>query len=412
MINRRALSFKILLVGAVGAFVCGAVFSLMPRAAMALAAPVPGAPLAAGTFKPSKEQLDGFKIAPVQLMSFRTEQSTDGAIANNDETTTLVFSPYSGPVAKLYAKPGDVVKKGAPLMAIAASEFVQGQNDLVTSAGTLATARAQLNLSQAAEQRQHELLLAKAGAQKDWLQSELDLSTAQNSLRSAEIGLNAARNRLRILGKSDREIKLLETEPNSDKMAPEALVRAPIGGTVIARQVGLGQYLQSAAGGAVNPVFTIGNLSSVWLVANVREDDSARMQLGQALEVQVPAWPQRLFKARVTWIAPSIDPLTHRLAVRAEIGNRDGALKPMMFASFHIQTGAAIDAIGVAQSAIVHEGLEAHVFVAGNDGSLALRPIHTGRSSGAMVEVLDGLSAGERIVTSGALFIDRAIESQ
>lgn len=347
-------------------------------------------------------------MEPVKEMSFVGELITDGTIAYNDETTTPVFSPYSGRVAKLFGKPGDVVVKGAPLMAVEATEFVQGQNDLATAVGALNTANAQVTLTRASEKRQHELYLAKAGALKDWLQSQADLATAQNALRTAEIALGSTRNRLRILGKSDAEIHALENAPNAQAVTSEAIVRAPIAGTVTQRQVGTGQYIQSSAAGATNPVFTIGNLSTVWLVANVRETDAPLMRVGQPVELSVLAWPERKFQAKLAWVAPAIDPTTHRLPVRAEVDNRDGALKPMMFATIRILTGDQATAPGVPLSAVVYEGAEAHVYVARDDGALALRSIQTGRVNGEAVEVSAGLVAGERIVTSGALFIDRA----
>ncbi|MFI4939223.1 MAG: efflux RND transporter periplasmic adaptor subunit [Burkholderiales bacterium] len=365
------------------------------------------AQVAPGAFRPSKGQLEALKIAPVQLLSFRTEQITDGNIATNDDTTTQVFSPYSGHVTKLFAKLGDTVQKGTPLMAVEATEFVQGQNDLIAAVAALNTAGAQVKLTEATEKRQHEMLLAKAGAQKDWLQSQADLATAQGNLRSAEIALAAVRNRLRILGKTDAEIAALEATPVLQRTSPEALVRAPIAGTVILRQVGIGQNIQSAAVGASNPVYAIANLSTVWLIGNVRETDAPLMKLGAPVEVQVPAWPNRVFKARLTWISASVDPNTRRVPVRAEVENRDGALKPMMFATFHIATGDTVTSPGVPNSAVVYEGSDAHVFVALADGSLALRPIKVGRINGNMAEVTGGLKAGEKIVTSGALFIDR-----
>ena len=98
------------------------------------------------------------------------------------------------------------------------------------------------------------MLLAKAGAQKDWLQSQADLATAQGNLRSTEIALAAVRNRLHILGKTDEEIAALEATPVLQRTSPEAIVRAPIAGTVILRQVGIGQNIQSAVAGASNPV--------------------------------------------------------------------------------------------------------------------------------------------------------------
>ncbi len=286
---------------------------------------------AAGTFRPTREQWAGFKIEPVLLVSFRPEQVTEGNIAIDDDLTTPVFSPYSGRVIKLIAKLGDYVEPGAPLFAIQASEFVQAQNDLITALANLQTARSQLAQAQTNEKRGHDLYLAQGGALKDWQQAQTDLVTTQNTVRSDDIALAAVRNRLRILGKADKEIASLEAQP-TQKLDPVTIVSAPIGGTITQRQIGLGQYINSTAGGASNPVYTIGNLSTVWLIANVREADAPLMRIGQAVEVHVLAFPGRVFQAKISWVAPSIDPNTHRLSVRADVENPDGALKPRMFA--------------------------------------------------------------------------------
>jgi cobalt-zinc-cadmium efflux system membrane fusion protein len=365
---------------------------------------------AAGTFRPTREQWAGFKIEPVLLVSFRPEQVTEGNIAIDDDLTTPVFSPYSGRVIKLIAKLGDYVEPGAPLFAIQASEFVQAQNDLITALANLQTARSQLAQAQTNEKRGHDLYLAQGGALKDWQQAQTDLVTAQNTVRSDDIALAAVRNRLRILGKADKEIASLEAQP-TQKLDPVTIVSAPIGGTITQRQIGLGQYINSTAGGASNPVYTIGNLSTVWLIANVREADAPLMRIGQAVEVHVLAFPGRVFQAKISWVAPSIDPNTHRLSVRADVENPDGALKPGMFANFSIITGEAQTAPAVPQSAIVYEGDTAHVWVAGDDGTIAARSVRTGQIADGMVEILAGLSPGEKIVTSGALFIDRAAGS-
>jgi len=365
---------------------------------------------AAGTFRPTGEQWAGFKIEPVRLVSFRPEQVTEGNIAIDDDLTTPVFSPYSGRVIKLIAKLGDYVEPGAPLFAIQASEFVQAQNDLITALANLQTARSQLAQAQTNEKRGHDLYLAQGGALKDWQQAQTDLVTTQNTVRSDDIALAAVRNRLRILGKADKEIASLEAQP-TQKLDPVTIVSAPIGGTITQRQIGLGQYINSTAGGASNPVYTIGNLSTVWLIANVREADAPLMRIGQAVEVHVLAFPGRVFQAKISWVAPSIDPNTHRLSVRADVENPDGALKPGMFANFSIITGEAQTAPAVPQSAIVYEGDTAHVWVAGDDGTIAARSVRTGQIADGMVEILAGLSPGEKIVTSGALFIDRAAGS-
>jgi cobalt-zinc-cadmium efflux system membrane fusion protein len=351
------------------------------------------------------------KIMPVAVVSFHSQQITDGKIATNDDTTTPVFSPYSGRVTRLIAKAGDFVKQGQPLFAIEATEFVQAQNDLVTATSGLKTAEAQLKLAQANEKRQHDVYDARGGALKDWLQSQSDLVNAQGAHRTAEIALAAVRNRLRILGKTDSEIGAIETAPDTMKMNAEALMPAPVGGTVIQRQISVGQYINSAANGASNPVYAIGNLSSVWLVANVREVDAPKMRVGQAVEVKVLAYADRTFKAHLIYVGAVVDGTTRRVTVRAEVENTDGALKPEMFASFRIITSDDSVAPGVPEMAVVYEGDTAHVWVARDDGRILLRPIKVGRTMDGMVEVLDGLKPGDKIVTSGTLFIDRAADN-
>jgi cobalt-zinc-cadmium efflux system membrane fusion protein len=360
-----------------------------------------------GTFRPTELQWRGLKLAPVTMMTFRPERVTEGTIAVDDDLTTPVFSHYSGRVIKVIAMLGDVVEPGAPLFVIHASEFVQAQNDLITALANLQSARSQLKMAQTTEKRTHELYLAQGGSLKDWQQAQTDLITAQNTVRSDEIALHAVRSRLRILGKSEQEISSLEAEP-TQKLEPVATVTAPVRGTITQRQIGVGQYINSEATGATNPVYTISDLSTVYLIANVREVDAPLMNIGLPLEVHVLAYPDRVFKGKVSYVAPSMDPNTHRLPVRADVENPDGALKPGMFANFSIITGEASTAPAVPQEAIVYEGDSARVWVAGEGDTLALREIRPGRTSDGMVEVRAGLSAGEKVVTSGTVFIDRA----
>ncbi len=402
--QRRRLRLTAIVAGAAAALVMGVIgWGLLHPLGSRAAAPEP-TKAEPGTFRPTPAQLAGFTIEPVRLVTFRSERVTDGNIALDNNLTTPVLSPYSGRVVRLIVRLGDQVERGAPLFAVEASEYVQAANDLITAVAAFQTAQAQLAQAQTNEKRAHELYLAKGGALKDWQQSRTDLAAAQNALRSAEIALAAVRNRLRILGKSESEIAALEAQP-TQKLDPVALVTAPIAGTVTQRQIGLGQYIQS---GGDTPVYTIGDLSTVWLVANVRESDAPLMRIGAAVAVTVPAYPGRVFDAAISWVAAGLDPNTHRLPVRADVANPDGALKPQMFANFTIITGAPVTAPAVPPSAIVYEGNTARVWVAHDDGTIAARAVTAGRTQNGLVEITNGLSAGEKIVTRGTLFIDRA----
>jgi cobalt-zinc-cadmium efflux system membrane fusion protein len=350
-------------------------------------APVGGPPPPPGTFRATAQQMKTLTVTSVGTHDFVSEERTEGKIAVNGDRSTPLFSPYSGRVTRVIAGLGDVVRQGAPLAIVEATEFVQAQNDLNTAA-------AQVKLARINEMRKHGLYDAKGGSLQDWQQAQTDLV-------AAETALDSVRNRLRILGRTDAQIAELES---SKQMSPVATLTAPIAGVVVDRQVGPGQFLQS---GGATPVFTIADPSSVWLLANVRESDVGLVRLGQSVEVRVPAYPERVFKARITYVAAIIDSNTHRLPVRAEIDNRDGALKPEMFASFRILTSEATLSPAVPDMAVVYEGNSAHVWVVSGDGLLSYRTIRAGRINDGLIEVLDGLKPGEKIVTKGGLFIDQ-----
>ncbi len=362
-------------------------------------------------FKPTEAQWAGFKTAPVRLVAFSASQVTDGKIAIDDDLTVPVFSPYTGRVTKLFVKAGDQVKAGDPLLSIQASEFVQAANDLVAALASDRTTRAQLVLAATTEKRQHELYLVQGGSLKDWQQSQSDLTNAKGAVSSAEVGLGAVRNRLRILGKGDREEAAMETAIDPVRFSPEAVVAAPISGTIMQRQVGVGQNIATQAGNGTTPIITIGDTSRVWLVANAREMDAPQIHIGDRVEVRVLALPGKVFSARITYVAAGIDPVTHRLPIHAEIANVEGLLKPEMFASFRIITGQATQSPAVPETAIVYDSEGAHVWLVGADKTLVIRQVKLGRNDGGLTEVLDGLAAGDTVVVSGAVFIDRAAEA-
>jgi len=392
---RRALpvpkQLQIVLLIALGA----AAILLLGWGASRLSAAQPAQPLAPPTADNSlhltPSQLSSLTVNTVARLGFRSEEIADGRIALNSDTATQVFSPYSGRVIRVIAGIGQHVRKGAPLYSIDASEFAQTQSDLLN-------ANTQLKLTRIAEERRHAAFDSKGGSLQDWQQAQADLAAAQTAVDSV-------RNRLRIFGESDEQIAALE---RVNTPSPVTVVTAPIDGVVTDRQVGPGQYLQS---GNSTPVYTIGDLASVWLVADVREVDAPLVAIGQEIEVRVLALPGRVFKAKLTSVGSAVDPVTRRVPVRATLENSDGKLKPQMFATFSIITSGESDALAVPEEAVVREGEAARVWVIKGANDLALRQIHIGRVNNGMIEVLDGLQPGDRVVTRGSLFIDRASQA-
>ena len=354
------------------------------------------------TYKPTPTEWASLTVEPVTKRTFRAEHVTEGKIAVDEDRSTPVFSPYTGRVVKLLVKPGDTVKQGQPLFVIEAADTVQAQNEFITAINGLNKAKSALDLAQLQDTRAKDLFEGKAVPQKDYEQAQATFVQAQSDMRSAQTALEAARNKLKILGFSDEAIKAFQQKGTLD---PNTTVYSPIAGTVVQRKIGPGQYISS---GASDPVYVIGDLSEIWLVAFVRETDAGVVSIGQDVSFSVLSLPSHPFKARIDYVAAAIDPNTRRLLVRATVDNKEGLLKPEMFANVTIYSGGDHKAVGVPKEALIYEGEQVHIWVAHDDKSIELRRIKTGLTNGNLVEVDGNLKPGEQIVTRGSLFIDRA----
>ena len=207
------------------------------------------------------DQMHQLQVVKVETFPFRTQRSAIGQIGYNEDASTSVLTPFSGRVIRLIAKLGDQVKKGDPLLEIDSPEQLVPQNDFITAQAAQRKARSQLDLAKIAEKRVRDLHEGKAAPAKDLQAAEAQLASAEHDLRSADTTFEAARVRLRILGRTDEEISKLE---ESRTLTRVTTIPAPINGTVVARKVGPGQYVKSDSGEAL---YTIADLSTMWLLS-------------------------------------------------------------------------------------------------------------------------------------------------
>ncbi|UQD75514.1 efflux RND transporter periplasmic adaptor subunit [Bradyrhizobium japonicum] len=356
----------------------------------------------AQNFTPTPSEWATLTIEPVKAKTFRAEYVTEGKVAVDEDRSTPVFSPYAGRVTKLLAKPGEMLKQGQPLFTIEAADTVQAQNDFIAAMTAQNKAKSAIDLADIQFRRAKDLYEGRAIPLKDYQQAETTQVQAQNDVRSSGTALEAARNKLRILGFTDETIKTFQEKGVIDR---EITIYSPISGTVVQRKIGPGQYVNS---GASDPVFVIGDLSTVWLTAFVRESDAAAVCIGQDISVNVMALPGHPLTAKINYVAAAIDPNTRRLLVRATIDNKDGLLKPEMFANVTIYSAGDRAAPAVPKQALIYEADKVRIWVAREDKSVELRQIKTGLINGNLVEVTSNLKPGEQIVTKGSLFIDRA----
>ncbi|WP_264048769.1 efflux RND transporter periplasmic adaptor subunit [Methylobacterium flocculans] len=369
----------------------------VPTNAAGPAAPAPGTP-----FILTPDQLAAITVVPVEQRLFFEEIRTEGKIGVDEYQATPVFSPYPGRVVTIFARSGEQVKKGDRLFSLQANEMVQAQNDYLAALNVLNKTRSQLNLSQTAEKRLRDLYESRVTTLRELQNAQNDLTSTTNDARTAEVGLEAVRNRLRILGLRDDEVANLQ----KGSINPETAINAPLSGTIIQRKIGPGQYVGSGGG---DPSYIIGDLTKVWLIAQLREPDAARVDLGDRLEFRVLAFPDKVFEGRINYIGASVDPATRRITVRADIDNPQTLLKPEMYASVRIINERESLSQSVPRAAVILEGAKASVWVLGADNAVESRRVKTGIIDGGNIEILDGLKAGERVISRGSLFIDRML---
>ena len=352
------------------------------------------------TVRVTADQMHQLDIVKVELYPFRVQKFAVGQIAYNEDTSTAVMTPFSGRVTRLIAKIGDQVNRGAALFEIDSPEVVQPQNDFVAAVAAGNKARSQLELARIVEKRLKDLYEGKAAPLKEWQQAQDKLVAAENDVRSTQIALEAARVRLRIIGFTDQEVAALKEKGTVRRSTP---IPAPIDGTVIVRKVGPGQYVRNDSGEAL---YVIADLSTMWVKAQVPENDIPLMRVGHEVEVRVSALPGRVFKARITAISAATDLTTRRIVVRSEVPNPDRALKSEMFASFKIVTGDDEHSPAVPVDAVIREGDIAVVWVEDEPMLFRRRRVSLGSEQEGRVQIRSGLKAGDLIVARGAIYVD------
>jgi cobalt-zinc-cadmium efflux system membrane fusion protein len=398
-------------VTALGAAVCAALVFVVPRfggqRVVSAEAPIQEPAKNGDVVKVSADQMHQLEVVTVANSAFRVLRPAIGQIAFNEDASTVVLSPFSGRVTRLIARIGDAVKRGDALFEIDSPEVVQAQTDLIAAVQALEKSKSQLALAKRTLERQSGLLADKATSQREHDQARADYAAAESDAKTVEGTLAASRNRLRVLvGRSNEEVARVERER---LINPLVTINAPIEGTVISRKIGPGQYVRSDSG---EPPYAIADLSTMWLKANVPENDIPHVRVGQELEVKVTALPDRVFKARIVAIGAASDSSTRRVVVRSEIANPDGALRSEMFATFKIVTSNGEPTPSVPVAAVIWEGESPVVWLEREPMHFERRRIRAGLEQEGRLQVLAGLKQGDLVLGRGAIFVDNEWRSK
>ncbi len=367
----------------------GAAEADLPTAAPpAIATAADGTPTVALT----DAQAKSVTVEPAPQRQFPQEKTAFGSIDFNEDMSVQVFTPYQGRILEAFPVLGDTVTKGQILFTIESPDLIQAESTLIAAAGVL-------DLTARALERAKDLYEKQALAQKDLEQAESDQMTAEGALK-------AARDAVRIFGKTEAEIDRMVKLRQIDK---SLVVPSPVAGVVTARNAQPGLFVQPA-----NPPapYVVSDLSTVWLLANVDESDAALYRVGQDVKVSVLAFPNRLFTGKISRISTAVDPNIHRLLVRSEVPDPNHELRPGMFANFVISTGAPITAVGAPLESVIREpdGTQT-VWVTTDRRHFTQRVVTIGIESDGYREIVSGLRPGELIVTKGALILDNIVNN-
>ena len=338
----------------------------------------------------SESQLAAVKVEPVALRDFPVEKEAVGSIDFNEDMATQVFTPYQGKIISLFAEVGSDAKKGQTLFTIDSPDLLAAESNLIAAAGVLdLTSR---NLA-----RLQELYRTRAVSQAQLEQAISDQQTAEGNLR-------AGRDAVRIFGKSDAEIDKIVADRLAD---PTLVVASPIDGRITQRNAAPGLLVQP---GNPPPPFVVADVNTMWMLANVAEIDSPAFRVGQRLQVQISAFPGRVFDGTVTIVGAIVDPNTRRVLVRSEIKDPQHELRSGMFANFVISIGAPQQSPAVPINGVVREGDGTQtVWVTADRRRFTQRTVKIGIQRDGYRQILDGLQAGELVATDGAIFLSNML---
>jgi cobalt-zinc-cadmium efflux system membrane fusion protein len=313
--------------------------------------------------------------------------ATTGRVQFDEETLVRVHAPLTGRVLEALARPGDAVEAGARLLVLESPDLAAAKSDYAKALAEGERAEAALALAR-------DLLEVKAIAAKEVRAAEIEHQKAV---------AERARARLRLAMLGLTESQLHEIAAGSD-LTGSIVIRAPRSGIVVERNAMPGQVVAYGQSDTPATLFVIADLDAMWVVADVYEPDVASVRPGQAIAVSRPCCPAERLPGRISYVADAVDSQTRTVKVRATVPNPGRMLKAEMFVKVSIETGAT-RALVVPQSAVHREGSRTFVLVETGKDRYQRRPVAVGGDADGVVEILEGVRAGERVVASGSILL-------
>lgn len=337
-----------------------------------------------GLFTIPPEQMQHIQLYTVAPTEIKRVLRMTGAVAYNAFETTPVISSVGGPVGRIAVAPGVHVRRGQPMLYVTSPDFAQLRASYLK-------ARDAFSLADKNYARAQDLYAHHATAQADLFSAESARTQAQADLQNTEQSL-------RVLGISNPE-SMLKTSA-----APELPLLAPISGEVVDQQAAPGQLLQAGQ----TQCFTISNLSTVWVLVNVYQQEVAYIHPGDPVTIHTDAYGQD-FQGKISYISAAVDPTSRTLQARIVTQNPGEKLKKDMYVTASVLAGTIKNALAVPDAAVLRNSEnQPYVYISMGDQKFAQRNVNTGPSTNGQTQVLSGLQPGEKVVAEGALFLQFA----
>ena len=338
----------------------------------------------------TEEQARQVHVETVQLHEFIAQRSAVGYVDFNQDTTVQVLSPYSGRIRHIAVRAGETVQKGQALYTVDSPDLVQAISALIAAAGVRSLSTRNL-------ERARKMAEIQAASQKD-------LDQAMSDQQSAEGAYLAARDAVRIFGKSDAEMDKIIS---GRKVSGEMTVFSPTNGKVVARNAAPGMLVQP--GSTPAPV-AVADTAAKWIIANVTEYDAPKLKLGLPAKISITAMPGKTYKAEIVNIGAAVDPATRRVPVRTEVQDPEGELQQQMLATFVFDVSPPVMSTAISPNGVVREGDGTmSAFVTTDGRQFTRKPLKVGMEQNGFVQILEGLSDGEKVAGDGAIFLSNAI---
>ncbi len=356
---------------------------------------------------PGEVNLDAAMVKSGNIVSVAVETRSqpavlraNGRLTVNEERTWHVDSFVDGRVLKLMANVGDRISAGQTVAQMHSHEVHEARSEYQRAKTDLAKAQSQRSFAERTRDRLKRLYELKAASLEQTEHAESQLRDAVSVVKNAEIELE--RTRVHLV-----EFLDVPADDHPDHKPGEFIheedlvpVKSRNGGVVTKRDTSVGAVLKAA-----DMVLEVSDLSTLWMIAALPEDLLGKVKVGMTAAVRVQAYPDELFSGRIARLGDQLDAETRTVPVRIVLANPGQKLRPEMYGVAEIAAGGAEDALFMPQSALQDLNGQAVVFIDKGDGKYAVRPVRTGRIQGANVEVLEGLAAGERVVSRGGFVL-------